>query len=115
MQNPCWVSYKILNTPEFKKEIKRLSAKYPSMHSDFSLFLEELLENPFQGKALGNNCYKTRLSISSKQRGKSGGARVITFVQVMNEVIILISIYDKSERADITDKEIKERLKPYLT
>lgn len=108
------MSYRILNTPEFKKEIKRLSAKYPSMKSDFNIFLEELLENPFQGKSLGNNCYKVRLSIASKRRGKSGGARVITFVQVINEIIILISIYDKSERADITDKEIKERLKNYL-
>ena len=114
MQNPCLVSYKILNTPEFKKEIKRLSSKYPSMHSDFSNFLENLREDPIQGKSLGNNCYKARLSIASKRRGKSGGARVITFVQVISKIIILISIYDKSERADITDKEIKERLKNYL-
>jgi len=108
------VSYKILNTPEFKKEIKRLSAKYPSLHSDFDVFLNELSENPFQGKALGNNCYKVRLSISSKRRGKSGGARVITFVQVTNEIVILISIYDKSEIATISEKEIKERLKRFL-
>lgn len=108
------MSYKILNTPEFKKEIKRLSAKYPSLHSDFDVFLNELSENPFQGKALGNNCYKVRLSISSKRRGKSGGARVITFVQVTNEIVILISIYDKSEIATISEKEIKERLKRFL-
>ncbi|HXR84824.1 MAG TPA: hypothetical protein VN722_10970 [Hanamia sp.] len=108
------MSYKILNTPEFKKEIKRFSAKYPSLHSDFDVFLNELSENPFQGKALGNNCYKVRLSISSKRRGKSGGARVITFVQVTNEIVILISIYDKSEIATISEKEIKERLKRFL-
>ena len=108
------MNYKILNTPEFKKEIKRLSAKYPSLHSDFSIFLNELLENPFQGKALGNNCYKVRLSIASKRRGKSGGARVITFVHVIKEIIILISIYDKSEITNITEKEIKERLKRFL-
>jgi len=66
------VSYKILNTPEFNKEIKRLSAKYPSMSSDYAIFLEELTENPFQGKSLGHNCYKVRLHIKSKQRGKSG-------------------------------------------
>lgn len=108
------MSYKILNTPEFKKEIKRLSAKYPSLHSDFNIFLNALLENPLQGKALGNNCYKVRLSIASKNRGKSGGARVITFIQIANEVVILISIYDKSEIENITDREIKERLKRYL-
>lgn len=109
------MSFKILNTPEFKKEIRRLSSKYPLLHSDFSNFLEELQENPLQGKGLGNNCYKVRLSISSKRRGKSGGARIITFVQVIDKIIILISIYDKSERADIADKEIRERLKKYLS
>ena len=109
------MSFKILNTPEFKKEIRRLSSKYPSLHSDFSNFLEELLENPLQGKSLGNNCYKVRLSISSKRRGKSGGARIITFVQIVDKIIILISIYDKSERADIADKEIRERLKKYFS
>lgn len=86
------MSYKILNTAEFKKEIKRLSAKYPSLHSDFRNLLNDLLENPFQGKPLGNNCYKVRLPITSKGRGKSGVARIITFIQQINEVIILISI-----------------------
>jgi hypothetical protein len=40
---------------------------------------------------------------------------VITYVQIKMETIILISIYDKSERADISDKEVKERLKRFLT
>jgi mRNA-degrading endonuclease RelE of RelBE toxin-antitoxin system len=66
------VSYKILNTPVFKKEIKRLSAKYHSLYFDFRKFLEYLLKDPFQGVALGNNCYKVRFAISSKGRGKSG-------------------------------------------
>jgi mRNA-degrading endonuclease RelE of RelBE toxin-antitoxin system len=108
------MSFNILYTREFDKEIKKLSKKYPSIKKDFSLFLESLQINPVQGVALGNQCYKIRLAISSKNTGKSGGARVITYVRVINQEAILISIYDKSERVSITDNEIKLRLKNYL-
>ena len=66
------------------------------------------------GTPLGNNCYKIRLSITSKGKGKSGGARVITYVAVIKETIVLISIYDKSEQSAITDVEIKARLRKYI-
>ena len=75
------------------------------------MFLNSLQQNPLQGISLGNNIYKIRLSISSKRTGKSGGARVISYLKIVDNELILISIYDKSERANITDKEIKERLK----
>jgi len=108
------MSYKIVYTPEFEKEIKRLAAKYPSLRSDFRDFLQILSDNPFHGTAFGNQCYKIRLAIKSKGKGKSGGARIISCVQIVMETVILISIYDKSEKATIEDKEIKERLKRYL-
>ena len=98
----------------FEKEIKKLAKKYPSLKKDFSLFLESLQQYPTQGVSLGNNVYKARMLISSKNTGKSGGARVITFVRIVNKEVILISIYDKSIRSTITEKEIKERLKKYL-
>ena len=59
---------------------------------------------------MGNNCFKIRLAISSKGRGKSGGARVITHIYIENETVFLLAIYDKSEQADISDKELKELL-----
>ena len=62
---------------------------------------------PVQGVALGNNFYKIRLSISSKTKGKSGGARVITFVKVIKQTVYLSAIYDKSDQSDISDKELK--------
>ena len=108
------MSYNITYTSEFEKEIKRLSKKYLSLKKDFKLLLTELSENPTCGTPLGNNCYKIRLSIVSKSRGKSGGARVITHVAVIKETIVLISIYDKSEIASMTDAEIKQRLRKYI-
>ncbi len=71
----------------------------------------QLSTNPKQGTPLGKNAYKIRLAIASKGKGKSGGARVITFVKIIAETVYLLSIYDKSIQADITDKELKDRIK----
>jgi mRNA-degrading endonuclease RelE of RelBE toxin-antitoxin system len=109
------VNYKIVNTFEFKKEIKHLSKKYPSLHNDFEIFINHLSLNPFQGTSIGKNCYKVRLAITSKGKGKSAGARIITNLQILDETVILISIYDKSEKDTIIEKEINDRLKRFLT
>ena len=57
--------------------------------------------------ALGGNVYKIRLPIASKNKGKSGGARVITYFYQTAETVYLLSIYDKSDTENITDKELK--------
>ena len=59
----------------------------------------------------GNHCYKIRLAITSKGKGKSGGARVITYVQVVHHSVYLLAIYDKAEQADIEDNDLKNLLK----
>jgi hypothetical protein len=46
------------------------------------------------------------LGIASKGKGKSGGARVITYFAVTESNVFLLSIYDKSEKEDIDDKEL---------
>jgi len=105
------MNYKVKFIPKFEKELKRLSKKYPSLKSDFSLILRSLKENPTQGTSLGNQCYKIRIAIASKGKGKSGGARAITCVKIMNDTVFLLSIFDKSERENISDKELSELLK----
>jgi len=54
------------------------------------------------------------LAISSKNKGKSGGARVLTFVKVTQATVLVFSIYSKGEVDSLTDKEIKELIKDYL-
>ena len=68
-------------------------------------------KNPEQGTNLGNNCYKIRVSIESKGKGKRGGARVITNIVIAEKTVYLLSIYDKSDKENLTDKELKELLK----
>ena len=104
------MSFNILPTPPFERELKKLSKKYPSLKSDFSELVLSLISNPKIGKSLGNNCYKIRMAITSKKKGKSGGARIITYVQIIDERIYLLSIYDKSEITTITDNEIIGRI-----
>lgn len=75
---------------------------------------ETLRRNPATGTALGHDVYKIRLSVTSKNKGKSGGARIITYVKVINKTVYLLSIYSKGERDTISVKEIKELLKAYM-
>lgn len=63
------------------------------------------------GQSLGNDFYKIRLQISSKSKGKSGGARVITCVKVVETTVYLAYVYDKSEETTISDKYLKELAK----
>jgi len=105
------MSYNILTIPPFDKQLKRLAKKYPSIKSDFAAFLENLEANPIQGTDLGNNCYKIRLAIKSKNKGKSGGARVITHIVIAESTVYLLTIYDKSDKGNITDKELEELLR----
>ncbi|RRB00687.1 type II toxin-antitoxin system RelE/ParE family toxin [Larkinella rosea] len=105
------MSYKILTLAVFDRQLKRLARKYPSIAIDLAQLGKELLENPSLGESLGSNFYKVRLKIASKRTGKSGGARVITYVKIVDETITLSYIYDKSERSTISDDELKALLK----
>ena len=98
-------------TSLFLSEIKTLKKKYPSIINDVDLLIQSLKQTPAAGTSLGNNCYKVRIQIRSKGKGKSGGARIITYVKLINEKVYLLSIYDKAERDTITPKEMKEILK----
>lgn len=79
------MNYKIDYIPPFARALKRLSKKYKSLKQDYSRLLEELKANPQAGADLGNGVHKVRLAIGSKNRGKSHGARVITYIYRIDE------------------------------
>jgi len=109
------MSYNIQATPQFSREIKKLIKKYFSLKEEYFALLKSLQLNPTQGNSLGNDTYKIRLAIQSKSSGKRGGARVITFVRIIENEIILLGIYDKSTQETISIKEINERIKNFLS
>ena len=90
--------------------MKKLANKYHSLKSDLAGLFESLEKNPIQGTSLGKNCYKIRLAISSKVKGRSGGARLITNFVIADETVYLLSIYDKSEKENLSNKELDELL-----
>ena len=104
------MSYSILAIPPFDKQSKRLAKKYPSLKAALSDLIDDLQTNPKQGAALGRSCYKIRLAISSKGKGKSGGVRIITNFVVAEDTIFLLSIYDKADKETLTEQEPEELL-----
>jgi len=107
------MNVEIITTENFRKETKRLLKKYPSLKNDLLELQNRLKLNPKSGIPLGHNCFKIRLAIKSKGKGKSGGARVITHLLISNatEQVYLLTIYDKSEFDSISDKDLKKLIK----
>lgn len=108
------MNYNIKTAKSFERELKRLAKHYASMANDYAKLLADLQANPLLGTDLGGGLRKIRMSIASKGRGKSGGARVITFtvvVAVEETEVNLLYIYDKAERSNISGKEIEDLLR----
>lgn len=104
------MSYAVDLSHTFKREAKRLAKRYSSFTDDLEELIGKLEEDPFQGTGIGRNCYKIRLAIHSKGKGKSGGTRVITCVVAVRETVYLLSIYDKSDHALLSNDRVKDLL-----
>ena len=105
------MSYRVDVTKGFAKEAKRLAKKYPSFKQDYGDFLKSIKENPFQGDELTPGIRKIRMAIKSKGKGKSGGARIITYniiAEQQNGLIVLLLIYDKSDFSTIDTNAVKK-------
>jgi len=102
------MNYSIITTFRFGKELKRLAKKFPSLKTEFAKLIKALSDNPATGIFIGNNCYKIRMAIGSKGRGKRGGARVISYLYIKTETVYLLTIYDKGEKGNLKPNELKE-------
>ena len=90
------MSYSVIAVPRFRKELKKLVRKYPSLKDEFAGLVERLETDPGQGTAIGKNCYKIRLAI--------------THIVIADTVVYLLAIYDKADKENLTDKELAELL-----
>jgi len=103
---------KIVITNNFEKEAKRLLKKYKSLKAELNSLYTELSNNPHTGVPIGKNAYKIRLQVKSKGKGKRGGLRVITYLEISLllddsvDTLFLLSVYDKSESESISNKEL---------
>ena len=83
------MSFEILVTDSFEKSLKKIAKKHKSVKEDLRSIVHQLRENLRLGTPLGKDCYKIRFLISSKGRGKSGGARIITPVKFYKSEVYL--------------------------
>lgn len=108
---------KVVIAQSFLIAAKKLLKKYPSLKADLATLEAMLLAKPDSGTPLGQQAFKVRLAIRSKGRGKSGGARVITHLEtvlVMDEelqTVSLLYIYDKSDTASISQRELEDLIR----
>jgi mRNA-degrading endonuclease RelE of RelBE toxin-antitoxin system len=105
------MSFKVKTISVFERQAKRLMKKFPSLKKEIQTLISELREEPEKGKSIGHNCYKIRLAIASKGKGKSGGARVITHLVFKDGTVYMLTIYDKSEIENLSEKEILQLIK----
>ena len=102
---------KIRISDEFKTAYKRLKKKYRSLEADFEALLLSLQKEPLQGVEILDEVRKIRMNITSKGRGKSGGARVIVRVRIVMGELQLLYIYDKSDFENVSDAYLRDILK----
>ena len=100
-------TYKVFLFKEFRTDVKALIKRYQSLRQEIDDLIVSLATHPRQGTSLGNGIYKIRLAIKSKGKGKSSGARVMTFVNIENTTVTLFFIYNKGDRDTVSDKELQ--------
>jgi len=117
MHGIYWMKYRVDYIPSFAKDFKKLSKRYKTLKQDYKRLIEVLenCSNPKElGKTLGKDCYKMRLKNSDNHKGKSAGYRVIYFYVDSDFTITLLSIYSKSDIANIDESEIDKRVSEKL-
>jgi len=92
----------------FRGHLKKLARRHRSLIKDIDQLITSLELNPTQGVSLGQGCRKIRLKISSKAGGESGGARIVTYYTSEKGVVVLLDIYDKADKTNLTATELSE-------
>ena len=113
LQKVCLMSCNITVSvsDDFAKEAKRLAKKYPSFKQDYKDFLVSIKNNPLQGDEITKNIRKIRMAIKAKGKGKSGGARVITFnilTDIENGHVVFLLLYDKEDASTVKVNVVKQ-------
>lgn len=112
---PTTPSVEVRFTPEFKRNLRALSKQYHHIRSDIEPVIEQLQAGVFPGDRIprtGFNLYKVRIRNRDARRGKSGGYRLIYYLQTP-ERIVLITLYSKTEQSDISAVELRRIIRDF--
>lgn len=109
--------YKLVFLKGFAKSFKALAKRYKSLQADFKVLADSLKTDPFQGAELSPGLRKIRMAITLKGKGKSGGARVITYTVSVSETdgtVYFIDIYDMSDFETVDVSVLQSIIKDLL-
>ena len=99
--------------PNFRRQIKRLQRKYPSVTEELRDLVLALETDQRPGELVPNvgydGVFKIRLRNRSARRGRRGGFRVVYYEQV-SDLVFLLLIYSKSEIENIPSVDIRRVL-----
>ncbi len=101
---------RVETSKQFNREFKRLSKKYRDLLEIVVPFSARLGSGERLGERLagiGYEAYKVRLENPAAKRGRSGGFRIIYYVESPAQVI-LITMFSKTEHANISNSEIQQ-------
>ena len=107
------MAYKVKLTASFKHSVKKLKRRYPHIKDDLQAGIEMLLQTPQLGVVIAGSggIRKVRLSNSDAKRGKSGGYRLLYYFEDHeSQTLFLLFVYSKSDRANVTQQELKQFL-----
>ena len=96
----------IKDTETFNKDVKKLKKRYKHIEKDYIDFINSIKSIDDLGINLGNNIFKVRIANSDKNRGKSSGYRLISYLKLIENELYVIYIYDKSDMENINENEI---------
>ena len=108
------MSYSFFPTPKFKKQVKDLQKLYRSIGDDLNTYLNAFEEDTLPGEAIpefSNRIFKDRIRNTDIQKGKSGGYRIVYYVDHADKEIYFLCIYSKNQQENILSKEIRLLLK----
>jgi mRNA-degrading endonuclease RelE of RelBE toxin-antitoxin system len=102
-------------TPEFQRKLRKLSKRYRQIRQDLEPILEKLKSGETLGDqipGIGFTVVKARIKNSDIQKGKSGGYRLIYWLE-LESLIILLDIYSKSDQSNIEVNDIRQIINQY--
>jgi mRNA-degrading endonuclease RelE of RelBE toxin-antitoxin system len=108
-------SVKVDKSDKFRKDIKKLRKRYDSIEKDVQPLIEQLEAGEIPGDRIVENkypVYKVRVRNSDNRRGKSSEYRVVYYTMTP-EAILLTTIYSKSDRQNISNKEVEDIIGEY--
>lgn len=97
---------KVIKQELYKKALKSLSKKFKHVEADIEKFLSEIKDRNELGIELKANIFKARVANSDKNKGKSSGYRLITYLKITDDELHLIYVYDKGSIENLTEDEI---------